>query len=302
MSGAEGTNNGWSIVDADQVTRVYVGADGDGCTFLSGDVATLFAWFFDQLHRRVEPVYMLNGWRSAADNAYYGGAAGSNHMSGTAGDVNGDRHPYEAHTKPWSSGWTSAQQATVRQIMAEARGLISWGLDYAPGVRDAMHFDLTAGATAAQVRSLVLTLTPPAPTPAPEDDMTPEQAATLDHIATWVQQNQAGPVYGIPGGRGRWTPLGDSTRQYLDAALNASKPRQPAAPLDPRDLFWGRAATAVGEGFRCLGDPSGAVWIQVGDAHGTPKRYHVTAAEWATMGATYTDLDAGNPFWQLGEA
>lgn len=300
MSAREVTNNGWNVVDGDQVTRRWIGADTDGCTFLSGPVADLFVWFFDQLHQHVEPVTMLNGWRSAADNAYYGGAAGSNHMSGTAGDVNGYKHPYEAHTRPWSSGWTAEQQHMIRLLMAQTGGLISWGLDYAVGIRDAMHFDLSPGTTPAQVAAFVHTLhTPPPPE---EEDMTPEQAKTLDDIAIWVQQNQAGPVYGIPGGRGRWTPLGDSTRQYLDPALNASKPRQPAVPLDPRDLFWGRAGTAVGEGFRCVGDPTGAVWIQTGDEHGNPRRYHVTAAEWASMGATYTDLDPSNPFWQVEEA
>lgn len=174
MSGAEGTNNGWPIVDGDQVTRVYVGHDVDGCTFLSGDVAHLFAWFFDELHREVEPVTMLNGWRSRQYNAEHGGAVGSNHMSGTAGDVNGYKHPYEAHTKPWSSGWTSAQQQQVRAIMASTGGLLAWGLDYAPGWRDAMHFDLTPYATPKRVRAFVATLAPtPAPDPVPEPQEEP---------------------------------------------------------------------------------------------------------------------------------
>lgn len=171
MSGRDTTNNGWNLVDGDQVTRVYVGADLDGCTFLSGDVAALFAWFFDQVHTRVEPVTMLNGWRSLQSNTDAGGDNGSNHMSGTAGDVNGYRHPYEAHTKPWSSGWSAQQQQTIRQIMAETGGLVSWGLDYRPGYRDAMHFDLTSGTTPAQVAAFVATLTPPPIDPTEEPIM-----------------------------------------------------------------------------------------------------------------------------------
>lgn len=168
MSGAEGTNNGWNLVDADQVTRVYVGDDTDGCTFLSGDVAVLFGWFFDQVHQHVERVYMLNGWRSRSYNQGVNGDDGSNHLSGTAGDVNGDRHPYEPNVSgTWSSGWTPTQQTVIRQIMAQTGGLISWGLDYNPGWRDAMHFDITKGRTPAQVRAFVATLTPP---PSPEDD------------------------------------------------------------------------------------------------------------------------------------
>lgn len=143
----------------------------------------------------------------------------------------------------------------------------------------------------------------PTPTPEPvpeEDDMTPEQAEALSRIDTFVQQIEAGPVYGIPGSDARWTPLGDSTRQYLDPALNASKVRPTVVPLDPRDDFWGRGATAPGETYRQKGEPTGAVWVQTGDANGKARRHHLTAQEYADMGRPpYKDLDPSNPFWSV---
>jgi hypothetical protein len=152
------TNNGWSAVTEAAVTRVYVAGDVNGCTFRSGDVATVFTWLFEQIDTRVEHVTMLNGWRSVAENIKDGGDPGSNHLSGTAGDVNGFKHPYE-HLLPvgqrygnYHSGWTNSQIAEIRKILAEA-GLFAWGLDYGSGWRDAMHFDLRSGTRPAPPRS-----------------------------------------------------------------------------------------------------------------------------------------------------
>jgi hypothetical protein len=156
------TNNGWTTDPP--LTRVYVGGDADGCTFRAGDVATLFAWFFGEMHRTIETITVLNGARTAAYNASIGGAAGSNHVSGTAGDVNGSRHPYEYHLPPsqsgsnYKSGWSSAQQSAIRSLMASTGGLISWGLDYNVGYRDAMHFDITKGKTSTDVARFVASL------------------------------------------------------------------------------------------------------------------------------------------------
>ncbi|UJP39320.1 M15 family metallopeptidase [Cellulomonas palmilytica] len=172
------TNNDWRVVDEPAVTRVYLAADADGAQILTGDVAIALSWLVEQIHARVERVTKVNGWRSAAYNQQVGGAPGSNHMSGTAVDVNGHLHPYEAgkHSSTYGTGgWGTEGVKKVRQILAEAGGLFAWGLDYNPGWRDAMHFDIAKGKTARDVARFVATLTP---AHEEDDDMpTPQEIA-----------------------------------------------------------------------------------------------------------------------------
>jgi len=152
------TNNGWPVVGESSVTRVHLADDPDGALVRSGDVAAALSWLVEQIHARVERVTKVNGWRSAAYNRQVGGARGSNHISGTALDVNGHLHPYEAgrlNASYGTGGWGEGGVRTVRAILAEADGLFAWGLDFTPGWRDAMHFDIAKGKTAADVAALV---------------------------------------------------------------------------------------------------------------------------------------------------
>ena len=149
------TLNGWSDVEKSRTTRIYVGRDKNGCTVRKGTEAA-FAWLMQQIHERVEPVDVANGHRTRAENDFYKGARNSNHISGTAVDLNGGRHPYEAHQKgAWTSGFTAAQTAEIRKILAEAGGLFAWGADFPRGKRDAMHFELAKGTTMADVQAFV---------------------------------------------------------------------------------------------------------------------------------------------------
>jgi len=191
------TLNGWPTVPASKVTRIFVGGDRNGATVLAGDVATAFTWLLEQLHAQVEPLTVVNGWRSAADNRRAGGAARSNHISGTAVDVNGGRHPYERHHpgRRYSSGFTTAQAKAVRAILARADGLFRWGLDFPVGLRDAMHFELAGGTTPRDVTAFVATLrTSPDAASAPAATLTTNQEddmPTLDEIAmaVWGYRN-----------------------------------------------------------------------------------------------------------------
>lgn len=241
MSGTDTTNNGWPVIAAASTVRLYIGQDVDGCTFRAGDVAQAFAWLFEQIHARVEPVTMLNGWRSTQDNAAAGGDPGSNHMSGTAGDVNGYRHPYEAHTKPWSSGWTTAQQQTIRGILNEAGGLFSWGMDYAPGWRDAMHFDITKGRTDSDVTSFVRSLK--------GADMDAMQAQQLRETHDAVGRLEA--LWGAQDGRnrvGRFDETADASKATNEAVGRIEPLVTAGLPIDTQAIADAIVAV-LGDGF-----------------------------------------------------
>lgn len=170
------TMNGWPYATAKQVTPIGAVKGGDTADVLKGDVATVFQWFIDQFHANVEKVVTCNGHRTAAQNAEAQGAARSNHISGTAIDLNGGRHPYEPKIKGrWYSGFTPVQENRIRKLLHEAGGVIYWGRDFPPGLRDAMHFEIrgTAGQVAVLARKLraaqVVIPTPPAkPEPSPD--------------------------------------------------------------------------------------------------------------------------------------
>jgi hypothetical protein len=141
--------------------------------------------------------------------------------------VNGYKHPYEANTKPWSSGWTSAQQAEIRAIMAESGGLISWGLDYNPGWRDAMHFDVTRGKTAAQVKAFINSITPPPPDPHNQEEIVARLVQIKEdgrimflsdllfqHVPNMERAKALAQVYGA------WLPIGIQDAQRLQDQVN----------------------------------------------------------------------------------
>lgn len=159
------TNNGWS---KDPLTvRIYIGSDRDGAQVAAGSVASVFEAFLTRFNAEVEPIYSVNGYRSAAFNATLPGAvASSNHVSGTAVDVNGDRHPNEAaHAgRLMASGFSTAQLAKLHHLLADFP-VIVWGGDtstkFPLGARDYMHFEIRG--TAAQVTTAANVLTRPRP-------------------------------------------------------------------------------------------------------------------------------------------
>lgn len=154
------TNNGYARIGSrlsPSLTTIKVG----GCStrVRTGDAATLLRWVAKQIDAGgIESASTVFGWRDPVVNSRAGGIPTSNHLSGTAIDYNGGRHPYEA-TRPqqWTSGWSSSDQEAIRAILEATSGTVNWGLDYGPGFRDAMHFEVKASATAVSRASARLT-------------------------------------------------------------------------------------------------------------------------------------------------
>lgn len=130
---------------------------------LIGDSATVLQEVARRFNATVEPLTTFFGWRSLATNTASGGIPDSNHMSGTAIDLNGGKHPrYRTGT------FSGDQVAAIRKILADLPG-VKWGGDYPVSEIDQMHFEIVGtpaviATTAAKIRAAQA---PPRPTPAP---------------------------------------------------------------------------------------------------------------------------------------
>lgn len=194
------SNNGWpkdpplqTVTAGGKSTRLVIGAAGN-----------LLEWFARQFHARVEPLVTFNGYRSSALNDASGGIKTSNHLSGTAIDLNGYRHPYEATASPankyqnYKSGFTAAQTAEIRRILSEAQGAIRWGQDFAYGYRDAMHFEIRGGVqTVNNVLDSVSRPNIPTPKPLPIPDLEPVELPKENEM--WLLKDAAGRIWYVTG-------------------------------------------------------------------------------------------------------
>lgn len=96
-----------------------------------------------------------HGYRPPATTV--GTGDNSNHRSGTAIDINGHLHPYEATTQgTYRDGFTQKQRDKVREIAKwvksdSGKSLGRSGLDFAVGKRDGMHLEIAPGVSHAEM-------------------------------------------------------------------------------------------------------------------------------------------------------
>ncbi|MDO8107157.1 M15 family metallopeptidase [Isoptericola sp. b441] len=287
--------NGWAVAP---LYRTVITAPGcaDTGTVRAGAVAVIFQDFVDAYAAQVEPVHTINGYRSVDHNALVGGYPGSNHTSGTALDLNGAAHPYEwfqpasGRGLGYAPGFTAAQIATVRRLLAKYNGVLRWGLDFPSPRRDAMHFEIAGDAAEVSAVAARLHPTPPAP-PVPEEDI----MATLAQLQSVVREQTGRVLYKPTGAAAAYADLGTARRWVTgDQAHDNDR----VAELPATDPFWTLPRVGnPGEVFRKTGDA--AAFDLVGD--GTHAHLeHVTQDTWAAMGKpAFRDLPASDPLWTL---
>lgn len=138
--------NGWTAGTREAAGVVIKTVPGTSVALpLNKDCADLLVWVAEQFHETVEP---LNpgwcwGW---ADRLVRGSTRVSNHASGTAMDLNAPKHPLGKR-----GTFTAVQERRIRAIVAKA-AVVTWGGDYRARA-DEMHFEISDGATRAQVRA-----------------------------------------------------------------------------------------------------------------------------------------------------
>ncbi|MFF1531495.1 M15 family metallopeptidase [Cellulomonas sp. NPDC058312] len=136
------SENGWPIVDTAEIVTVTVPGTTQQIEVRRGDVATVLVGWMIWYHRNVEPIDRFkprDDWGFSWDND----VPNSNHLSGTAVDINATQYPWTRLTMP------ADRVAKVRAGLKLFEGCIFWGRDWARV--DEMHYQI--GVNAARLKS-----------------------------------------------------------------------------------------------------------------------------------------------------
>lgn len=212
------TENGWPMVNADKTVSVQVVPAAKKVPLLAGNVATILNAFIIAYNRDVEKINtQIWGWSP------YNDVWNSNHMSGTAIDIEAPRYPWGQRRM------TTATMAKVRKLLGQFDGVVFWGANWS--YPDEMHFQIGLPPSDPRVAALANKLNGGylgiygEPAPPQEDEsmaLTPAQDDRLNKVLanseTLISQNkQILFQLGQPGGH----PQGGSRTLYDLAAAVA---------------------------------------------------------------------------------
>lgn len=201
------TENGWPQIPASQLDRGPIPGTRAVVELRAGDVSTVLKGWAAWYHRHVEPVDagQRDDWGWSATNDVWN----SNHLSGTAIDINATQYPWKYYTMP------ADKVAAVERGLALFEGTVFWGRWW--DRPDEMHYQIGCGAEelaafAARLRAGHLGIY------APEgDDMTEEDRRMLREV--WEQLRG-------PKGKG-WPQLGKNDKgenlTLVDAVARLTK-------------------------------------------------------------------------------
>jgi hypothetical protein len=186
-AGPATSQNGWTVIEQAGTESYQVAGSKVKLRLRKGDAATVLldvaAWF----DRSVEDIDVGGddwGW---AVRKIEGSSSYSNHASGTAIDLNAQKHPQGVAT---TKGLSAAQINQVHARLNDRyKGVIRWGGDY-KSRPDAMHFEVNKNAAAVKAVADAIRLEalaaaapkappPPAPAaPAPKPTAAPAPPTT----------------------------------------------------------------------------------------------------------------------------
>ena len=143
------SENGWRMCNRDECEVVTVA--GMSVPLRSGDAATILEAWMRWYHEHVEPIDRykpIDDWGWSLNND----VATSNHLSGTAVDINATQYPWGRRVMP------ADRIARVRTGLALFEGAVFWGADWDRA--DEMHYqigwperDPRVGAIAEKIRA-----------------------------------------------------------------------------------------------------------------------------------------------------
>ena len=232
------SENGWRMVDAAGCTNARIPGTGLSLPFRTGDAQIVLtawaAWFNANVESLANPG---RGYTDEGSFTWTNSVASSNHLSGTAMDLNWSEHAFYVSY----SGFTAAEIAAVRRGLDLFFGCIWWGQDWS-SPKDPMHFQLNFPEGDGRIAALAAKL----------------RAGYLG-IYTPGGPEVTGPV--TPAGSGdvlRYGSFGDPVKR-LQAGLNEVFPAYPGMPLVADGDFGPRTELAVREFQRRVGLPPDGV-------------------------------------------
>jgi putative chitinase len=131
--GLTNSENGWRMVDQDSCVWVKVPGTSVTLQIREGQPASIMGAFAADFNAYVEPLRDADSACWTATNS----VASSNHLSGTAMDLNWGSHPFKIE----NAGFDSTKLATVRELLGFYEEMIWWGNDW-NSPKDAMHFQM----------------------------------------------------------------------------------------------------------------------------------------------------------------
>lgn len=136
--GLNWSENGWRMCDAAECDSGKVPGTNLVLPIRKGDANTILKGWVAWFNRNVES--LNNPGRGYADEGSFtwtNSVASSNHLSGTAVDLNWSEHPFYSNY----GGYSQAEIAKVREGLRLFEGTIWWGQDW-QSPKDGMHFQL----------------------------------------------------------------------------------------------------------------------------------------------------------------
>lgn len=138
------SSNGWPMVNGDECTWVTVPGTSVSLQIQNGQPLAILRAFAADFNAYVEPLRDPDSACWTPINS----ASTSNHLSGTAMDLNWESHPFQVA----NAGFSAAQIATIKEIQAFYEGTVFWGNDWSDP-KDAMHFQLASLANGGEINT-----------------------------------------------------------------------------------------------------------------------------------------------------
>lgn len=134
------SENGWRMCDRNECVVANVLPYTNTAPVRSGDAATILNAWLLWYHHNVEPLTSpVWGWSATND------VGNSNHLSGTALDINAPKYPWGSRVMP------ADRIAKVRRGLALFEGTVFWGADW--NRADEMHYQLGYGEGDSRIRA-----------------------------------------------------------------------------------------------------------------------------------------------------
>lgn len=138
------SSNGWPMVDEGSCTWVDIPGCDVTLEIQNGQPLQILRAFAADFNTYVEPLRDADSACWTATNS----VDTSNHLSGTAMDLNWNSHPFQVA----DAGFDAAKRVKVRELLNWYEGMVFWGNDWTDP-KDAMHFQLASLANGGNINT-----------------------------------------------------------------------------------------------------------------------------------------------------